>query len=241
MGHHVIDLGCGPGYASFELAQLVGPGGRVVGVDESASFINYLNTQVIARSLKQLHGVVGDVQDLPGMRATGAGEYLRPGSFDLAYQRWVLCFVPKPDAMIAGAAELLKPGGRFVIHDYFNYASMTMAPRRASHDKAVAATVASWRERGGDPDIAGRLPRMLKAHGFTVTHLEVHQRLARPADTMFHWPDVWWRTYAPKLVQMGFLAQADCDQLLRDLDEVGQSTTDFVVPPPVFELVAVKG
>ncbi len=232
LGQRVLDVGCGPGFASFDLAQLVGPEGRVVGVDESPAFINHLQAQAASRGLANLSGFVGDVQDLTTARAHGP--------FDLAYERWVLCFVPRPDDVVASVASLLKRGGRFVIHDYFNYGSMTMAPRRPSHDKAVAATIASWRSRGGDPDICGRLPAMLTRHGFTIEHLAVHQRLARGHDTMFQWVDVWWRIYAPKLVEMNLLSQADCDQLMLDLAAVRDSPTDFVMPPPVYELIAVK-
>jgi len=240
-GHRVLDIGSGPGFASFDLAQIVGRTGSVVGVDESAPFINHLNAQALSRGLDRLKGIVADVQNLAAAANLGdAVDHLRVGSFDLAYQRWVLCFVPRPADLVASAAEMLKPGGRFVIHDYFNYQTMTMAPRRASHDKAVAATIASWRSRGGDPDIASRLPRILHEQGFTVDHIDAHQRLARGHDTMFHWPDVWWRIYAPKLVQMGLLKQADCDELFADLEQIAKSPTDFVVMPPVFEIIATK-
>ncbi len=234
LGQRVLDVGSGPGFASFDLAQLVGPEGRVVGVDESAAFIEYLNAQAKSRSLANLSGFVGDAHELAPAKAVGVGP------FDLAYTRWVLCFVPRPKQVLASVASVLKPGGRFVIHDYFNYRAMTMAPRRTSHDKAVAATIKSWEGRGGDTDICGKLPAMLHEAGFAVEHLEVHQRIARGGDTMFQWADVWWRIYAPKLVEMGFLAKADCDELFGDLTAMRRSATDFIVLPAVYEIIAVK-
>lgn len=239
-GARVLDVGCGPGYAAFDLASLVGPQGEVVGVDESSRFVGWMNHQAAVRGLGQVRAVVGDVHGLgallPGRAAT----------FDAAYARWVLCFVSRPAEVLRGVADLLKPGGRLIVHDYFNYTAMTMAPRCRSHDRAVAATAASWRERGGDPDIVGRLGRLLAECGMSIDHLHVHQRVARghpdPSrrDPMFAWPDTWWRTYAPKLVEMGKLSRADCDELIADLERIGSSTTDFVMVPPVFEVVAVK-
>jgi SAM-dependent methyltransferase len=236
LGRRVLDVGCGPGFASLELAQIVGQTGFVVGVDESAGYITHVNEQAAARGLGHCRGVVGDVQRL-GTVLTGPDA----GAFDLAYARWVLCFVPDPEAVVAGVAAALKPGGRFCVHDYFNYGSMTMAPRRASHDKAVAATIASWHARGGDTDIMGRLPRLMERHGLRVTHLDVHQRVARGGETMYHWPDVWWRTFTPKLVQMGLLTQADQDELFKDLNAVAASGSDFIVMPPVFEIIGTRG
>ena len=232
LGQRVLDVGSGPGFASFDLAQLVGPEGSVLGIDESAPFIDYLNAQAKSRNLANLSGRVGDAHEL-GPAKAGA-------PFDLAYTRWVLCFVPRPRQVLASVASVLKPGGRFVIHDYFNYRAMTMAPRRTSHDKAVAATIASWEGRGGDTDICGTLPGILHEAGLTVEHIEVHQRIARGGDTMFQWADVWWRIYAPKLVEMGFLAKADCEELFSDLTALRRSTADFIVLPAVYEIIAVK-
>jgi SAM-dependent methyltransferase len=229
----VLDVGCGPGYASFDLAQIVGSG-AVVGVDESPSFIEHLAAQARTRALPQLTGLVGDVQRLPELLPRAAG------TFDLAYARWVLCFVADPEAVVAGVASLLRPGGRFAVHDYFNYSTTTTAPRRQSYDKVVAATTAWWRARGGDPDVCGRLPRFLAAHGFSLEHLAVHQWAARGRDSMFHWPHSWWRSFAPKLVEQGYFSRPDCDALLRDLEEIKSSEVDFLLPPPVTEMLAIK-
>jgi hypothetical protein len=76
--------------------------------------------------------------------------------------------------------------------------------------------------------------------GLRLVRLEVHQRLARGTEQMFGWLTSWWRTFAPKLVTMGLFAQADCEELFRDLDEVEHSPTDFAVCPPVYELIAIK-
>lgn len=244
LGARVLDVGCGPGFASFDLAQLVGPQGSVLGVDESPGFIEHLLMQAEARGLRQLRGVVGDVQDLDAAaaRATEARD------FDAAYARWVLCFVIRPERVIAGIAKLLRPGGALVIHDYFNYTSMTAGPRSESHDALVEATAASWRARGGDPDVVGRVPAMLVDAGLRLERLHVHLRVARGGvssqghrDPMLAWPLTWWRTYAPKLVEMGMITRELCARALQDLDETERDPTRFIVCPPVFEVVAVKG
>ena len=232
-GQRALDIGCGPGFASFDLAQLVTSSGAVVGIDESEGFIAHLTEQARVRGLPHLKGVAGDVQQIgPAL--------LGNEPFDLAYARWVLCFVRDPAAVVRSVARCLRPGGHFVVHDYFNYSSMTMGPRRRSHDLAVQATISSWRERGGDPDVVGRLPALFQQHGLRVLHLGVHQRIARGGDSMFAWPDTWWRTFAPKLVAMGKLAQRDCDELIADLTAARTSGTDFVHCPPVYELIAVR-
>ncbi|MCK5943646.1 MAG: methyltransferase domain-containing protein [Planctomycetes bacterium] len=232
MGQRALDVGCGPGYASFDLAHIVSPTGKVVGVDESRAFVDDANEMARARRVAQFEARQGDVQRL--------GETLREEPpFDFAYARWVLCFVPDPNAVVAEIAAALRPGGRLVVHDYFNYASMTMAPRRRSHDLAVAATVRSWTGHGGDPDIGQRLPAMFAEHGLRLDEVQAHVRVARGDDSMFAWPDTWWRTFAPKLVEMGELAQQDCDELIADLERVAAGE-GFVQCPPVYEFIATR-
>lgn len=241
-GRRIIDVGCGPGHATMDLAQLVGRAGEVVGVDESPGFIESLHQQAAARGFTWARGVRLDVQRMGGAE----GDPLGTG-FDGAYARWVLCFVPDPDAVIAGVAARLRPGGRLVIHDYFNYESMTTAPRTAWHDALVRATADSWREPGGDPDIVGRLPAIIAKHGLRLDDLRVHQRIARGgvdahgrSDPMMQWPVTWWRTFAPKLVGMGRLRQDECDASLRALDELSRDPSRFIACPPVFEVIASK-
>ncbi len=232
-GQRALDVGCGPGFAACDLAQLVTSSGAVVGIDESPPFVAHANEQARLRALPWLTAAAGDVQQLTPALTGGK-------TFDLAWARWVLCFVRDPAAVVRGVANALRPGGRFVVHDYFNYGSMTMAPRRRSHDLAVAATMRSWRNHGGDPDVVGRLPALFAAHGLRILHFGVHQRIARGTDSMFAWPDTWWRTFAPKLVAMGQLAQRDCDELIADLTAARTSGTDFIHCPPVYELIAVR-
>jgi ubiquinone/menaquinone biosynthesis C-methylase UbiE len=244
-GSTVLDVGCGPGFAAFDLAQLVTPSGRVVGIDESPRFIEHLKAQAACRGLHHLTALVGDVQAMfarphPADPANPTGMWIDPATFDAAYARWVLCFVPNPAAVVRDVARALRPGGRFVVHDYFNYTSMTLAPRSEAYSRVVQATAASWKARGGDPDIVGRLPEVLADAGLSVEHLAVHQRLARGGETMFQWINVWWRTYTPKLVEMGLVSAADQRQVFADLDRVAASPGEFAVCPPVYEVVAVK-
>jgi len=80
-----------------------------------------------------------------------------------------------------------------VVHDYFNYTSMTSAPRRPEWTEVVVATAPSWRARSGDPEVCGRLPAILSRHGFELEHVDVHQRFGFAGDIMFQWASTWWR------------------------------------------------
>ncbi len=233
-GMRVLDVGSGPGFAAFDLAQTVGPSGRVVAVDESAGFIEKVREGARGRGLTNIDAHVHDVQRLEGLG-------LEAGSFDVVYARWVMCFVPDPAAVVRGVARLLKAGGRFCVNDYFNYESMTIAPKDAAFSKGIAAVGASWRERGGDPDFAGHLPRLCAEAGLRVARLEVHQRLCRPGDTMWAWPDSFWRNYMPRLVQGGHLTAGEAEAFMESWRRVSADPHAFMLLPAVFEIIAERG
>lgn len=232
-GMRVLDVGSGPGHATVDLAQIVGVGGGVVAVDESKPFIERLREGARSRSLANVEAHVHDVQRLDALP-------LQTESFDVAYARWVLCFVPDPAAVVRGVARLLKRGGRFCVNDYFNYETMTVAPKDAAFSKGIAAVGRSWRERGGDPDLIGRLPRLCAESGMRVTRLDVHQRLARPGDTMWAWPDSFWKNFIPRLAQTGHLTPREAEEFFEAWRRVSNDPVSFMLLPPVFEFVAEK-
>jgi ubiquinone/menaquinone biosynthesis C-methylase UbiE len=233
-GMTVLDVGCGPGHATMDLAELVGPAGRIIAVDESALYLKHLNDRLQGRRLSNVERVLGDVQQLDDVLPHVSQ------SVDIAWARWVLCFVAEPEEVVAAVSRLLKPGGRFAVQDYFSYETMTLAPRHEAVTRVIRAVAASWRDRGGDPDIVGRLPRILRKSGFKVTHLDVDQRLARPGTTPWHWPDSFWKSFLPRLVALGHLTPAERAEFERVWVEASEDPDVFMMLPPVFEVVAVR-
>jgi ubiquinone/menaquinone biosynthesis C-methylase UbiE len=229
-GSHVLDIGCGPGYATLELARLVGQRGRVVGVDVSPRFVAHLQAVAAANGVANLGVEVQDVEALG----------FPPDSFDGAYARWVLTFVRHPEAVVAGAARVLRPGGRLVVHDYNNYSGLQVAPEDPAVQRVVAAIIASWRDRGGDPNVGTRLPRMMLDAGLEVVSVTPIARVARPGDALWHWPRTFFDNFLPHLVQTGYLsgdehAEFDAVWAARAADPAA-----FLATPPMVEVVAVR-
>ena len=137
-GHTVLDLGCGPGYTSRDLAGVVTPKGKVVAVDESARFIEHVKSRPKSPAEAPIDARVGDVQQLD----------LEPDSLDGAYQRWVLCFVKDPDAVIRGVARALKRGGVFASQDYMHYEGLLLAPPSEPWSRHASATTRMKRPHG---------------------------------------------------------------------------------------------
>jgi len=102
-GMRVLDLGCGAGDVTFVAADLVGPGGLVVGVDRSPEALDRARLRAGQRGLAQVQFVEGDLGDpAPG------------GPFDAIVERLVLWTVPDPAALLRRQATVLRPGGLVV-------------------------------------------------------------------------------------------------------------------------------
>lgn len=232
-GWRVLDIGCGPGWAAMDMAEIVGPSGTIFGVDESERYVEWFNQYAQGTSTTWASAVQGDVLGLESVAGIHA-------PFDMAFVRWVLCFVRDPASVVRQAAALLRPGGRLVIQDYFNYESMTLAPRREAFAIGIRAIGTSWRERGGDPDVMGTMPRYLRQAGLKVVQADVIQRVAYPHDQMWTWPTIFWKTFLPRLEATGHLSAEEHRAFIADWDDATSDPDSFIHLPTVYEYIAEK-
>jgi trans-aconitate methyltransferase len=94
-GENILDLGCGTGTLTAEIAA---SGAQLVGLDRSASML-----EVARRKFPNLRFEVGDACSLPFVR-----------EFDAVFSNAALHWIPEADRVVAGVARALRPGGRFV-------------------------------------------------------------------------------------------------------------------------------
>ncbi len=107
-GSRVLEVGCGTGVVCRDLAELVGPRGRVVGVDPSRTFIQ------AARRLAREHGLNQRIRFDVG---DGARLRLRDGAFDGALAVTVLLHVPDSQAIVKEMIRVTRPGGFVGVQD----------------------------------------------------------------------------------------------------------------------------
>lgn len=230
LGQSLLDLGCGPGFATLDLARLVGPGGVVHGIDASEKFIRFLDRQGAASGLPQIRTRVADVHALD----------LPDSTLDGAFARWVLCFVEDPARVVGEVARVLRPGGAFVVLDYFNYLAVNVFPRRESVASLFRAYHRSAIGNKGSYDIGERLPELLRAHGMEVEVLEPICHTARPGSPLWEWLSLFNHSYTPKLVEQGLWTAQDYAAFQSDWRELSDNPDAFFFTPPVLGVVARK-
>jgi SAM-dependent methyltransferase len=101
-GEHVLDIGCGCGQSTLQLADRVGPGGAVTGIDLSAPMLEVARGRPVPAGAASPRFLQADAQTAD----LGAAE------FDAAFSRFGVMFFSDPPAAFANIARALKPGGR---------------------------------------------------------------------------------------------------------------------------------
>jgi SAM-dependent methyltransferase len=150
-GMRVLDLGTGPGHVAFLVAELVGPEGTVLGVDQSDALL------AIAESRRGGGNLAFEAGDARTFRAA------QP--FDAIVTRLLLFHLPDAVDVLRHHRQNLRPGGLMVAIDY------DIGAARAEPPVELAATVLRWveagfRAAGAEPRIGARLGPLLRAAGY---------------------------------------------------------------------------
>jgi ubiquinone/menaquinone biosynthesis C-methylase UbiE len=161
-----LDAGCGGGDMTCELARMVGPGGRAVGVDLDMTKIEIAQREGDEQGLENIRFEVADVTD-----------WEPDGLFDVVYARFLLTHLPNPGEFLAALRRHLRPGGVIIIED-IDFRGHFAEPECRALERYVEFYTKSVRARGGDPNIGPRLPKMLREAGFNGVEMRLHHPTA---------------------------------------------------------------
>ena len=101
-GERILDVGCGTGETSVELAKLVGPGGKVQGIDFSRPMLERARAEAVSAPQGVLSFKEGDAEV----------QQFVPKYFDAVFSRFGVMFFDDPVAALGNIRTAIKPGGR---------------------------------------------------------------------------------------------------------------------------------
>lgn len=171
-GMRVLDLGAGLGHVTRLLANLVGPGGEVVGVDAQPGLLAMAEERTGEAGFENVRFVEGDVRD-----------YRDERPFDAAVGRLILFHLPDAAGALRHHAGGLVPGGLLLAIDFDAVGCRTEPPLELAQ-AAVEYYVAAFRRADADPAIGMRLASLFAAAGLKeVTSFGIQEYIP-PGDPM---------------------------------------------------------
>lgn len=230
IGQHILDVGCGPGYASLDLADIVGGSGTITAIDGSKIFLESLKTRIERASIRNVQTIEVDFDEsqIAGMDADGA------------WCRWVFAFVTKPRDLLTQLATALKPGAKLIIHEYVAYQTWRVAPRSALFEEFVRLILSSWREHGGEPDIALDLVSWLPQAGFSIDELRTIVDVVDPTNFVWQWPSSFVESGLARLGELGRITPGHADEIRAAFHALEGNHDARMVTPAVLEIIATR-
>jgi ubiquinone/menaquinone biosynthesis C-methylase UbiE len=221
-GARCLDLGCGPGDVTLLLAQIVGPEGRVIGVD--------MDEEKLAIAAERARGAgLGNVE----LRAVDLYALPTDEHYDLVYSRNVLQHLPEPVEMLRRMWRLTAEGGALVAEDA-DFGGSFCHPPDPGFDFWVERYQKVLGAFGGDPTSGRRLAERFVAAGIPAPEVTVVQR----ADLTGEAKILPWLTVdatADAMREVGVATEQEIRAALDHLRVIADDDTTLVGSPRVFQ------
>jgi ubiquinone/menaquinone biosynthesis C-methylase UbiE len=223
-----VDLGCGGGEVSIEMARLVEPGGSVTGVDMDEVKLE------LARKAARERGV-SNVEFL----ARNVNDWDEPDTYDVAYSRFLLQHLREPVALLRRMWFAVRSGGRLIIEDA-DFDGWCCHPPNEGFDFFVRSYAEVIRRRGGDHASGRKLYSYFLEVGIPTPHLALVQSVLTSGEGK----ELAWSTLdatGEAILGEGVATSEELGAALASLRQFTDDTTTLIARPRVFQLWSEKG
>jgi ubiquinone/menaquinone biosynthesis C-methylase UbiE len=232
-GMRVLDLGCGAGDVSMLAAEMVGPRGSVVGIDQSAEAVAKARVRVRDSGHQQIHFYVSSVE-----------EFSSDEPFDVVIGRYVLIHQPSPSDFLRAAQRHVCPGGVIAFHEiscHHELYSLPRAPLFQRMSKLLKIGCSAFPSY----DAAGRLLEHFSTANLPHPELFAEMPVGGGVDSpLYAWMAETIGSLAPLLVKQGVTSaeELSIDTLEERLrSEVIEMQSQLICPPQVCAWVRLHG
>lgn len=219
-GMSLLDVGCGPGTITADLAQRIA-GGTVVGVDLPSDVIGGAQTEFGAPNLRF---DVGDVYALD----------FDDESFDLVYAHQVLQHLGEPVAALREMLRVLRPGGHVAVRDS-DYGAFVWSPADPRLTRWMELYHQLTTRNGAEADAGRNIHRWVLAAGFEQLEVSSSTWTFQSAADRAWWGGLW----ADRVCQSEFASQSVEYGLTTasELEEIAESFLQWAANPEALFIV----
>ena len=224
-GMTCLDLGCGGGDVTYELARLVGPEGRVIGVDYDEVKVDLARKGASERGVRN-----AEFRTLDVLTWDEASRY------DFIYCRFLLTHLKDPLDALRRILRALRPGGVALVED-IDFTGSVNHPPSAAMDTYVRLYRAAAARRGCDADIGPKLYVMLRDAGFPSVEFEIVQPAFASGECK-QLAAITLVNIADTVLAEGLASREDLDDAIEEFGRYTDDDRTIISAPRVFQ---VKG
>jgi ubiquinone/menaquinone biosynthesis C-methylase UbiE len=218
-----VDVGCGGGHVALLMAGIVGPEGCVIGTDTDAEIL----------ALAREDAEPAKVTNVTFQQQDACARLLHE-EFDVAYARFLLSHLNKPENCLAAMVQACVPGGTIVIEDT-DFAGSFCYPPCAAYERYKELYQELVQRRGGAPNIGPKLPAMLRRAGTQGIELNVIQPAHIHGEGKLMAPLTMSRI-SDALISEGLVSEGEVQQILTELNHAAADCETVISSPRVFQV-----
>jgi 2-polyprenyl-3-methyl-5-hydroxy-6-metoxy-1,4-benzoquinol methylase len=162
-GMKCLDVGCGGGAVSLEMARLVTPGGVVVGVDMDGVKLALARQAAAERHIRNVE-----------FRELNVNDWNEPDAYDAVFSRALLQHLSQPVDLLRRMWAGVRPGGLLIVEDA-DFDGWCCDPPNAAFDFFVRTFKEVAQRNGGDATLGRKLHRYFLQAGIPASHFSVVQ------------------------------------------------------------------
>ena len=226
-GMDCLDVGCGGGAVTLELARIVAPGGRAVGIDMDE----------LKLELARADAVENDVRNI-AFRSVDVNDWAEPESYDLVYTRFLLEHLSRPLGLLERMWAAVRPGGTLAVEDA-DFDGLHSDPPNEGFEFWRRINPAVLESHGGDPRIGRKLHRYFLEAGIGNPKVRLTQDVntAGEAKTL---PEVTLAAMSDAIEDAGLSSRAELVTAIESLTSYSADPTTLVAGPRVFQVWSRK-
>lgn len=207
-----LEMGCGSGAMTIELAKLIGNEGQLLAVDLSQDQINHVKS--LTKGFNTIQFKLWDVNHLSDL-----GE-----QFDFIYCRMVLHHVADAHSVILQMKNCLKPGGLIICEEPSIFNSTFCSPPSNAYDQFTQLARACFTKNKRDFEIGHRLEQEFLSCNLEILHHSLFQPLLRsPNQKAIYFMAL--DDLTPQLLELKLATQEVIEELSKQLKTLSHSSS----------------
>ncbi|MCB0533995.1 MAG: methyltransferase domain-containing protein [Lewinellaceae bacterium] len=222
-----LDLGCGLGTVSLNIAQRVQGRGEVLGLDKEALNVAYATDMAAAQQIENVSFVCKDVF-----------EFNEISSCNLVYARFLCSHMNNPEKLLRHVFRNIAPGGRVLIEDT-DFSGHFCYPACAGFESYVQLYQRLLHQRGADANIGQRLPQLLKEAGFQDITVQIAQPVHAKGEGKLM-AELTMAGISKALIQEQITTQEEIDRILFSLKKFRENVDSLISLPRIIQVSASK-